>query len=98
LFLIKKLDEYKSIELKRERILISPFRGWGIKMASYLYRTAQPFTLAIFQSWGSSTGAGRIRLAAANINKKPHHLTSSPKERRQHSCTMLNIISSHIML
>ncbi|MDB5199556.1 MAG: hypothetical protein JWO92_1519 [Chitinophagaceae bacterium] len=41
----------------------------GTKMASYLYRTAQPFTLATFRSWGSSTGAGRIRLAAANIVK-----------------------------
>jgi hypothetical protein len=40
-----------------------------IKMASYLHRTAQPFTLATFRSWGSSTGAGRIRLAAANIAK-----------------------------
>ena len=39
----------------------------GIKMASYLHRTAQPFTLATFRSWGSSTGAGRIRLAVANI-------------------------------
>jgi hypothetical protein len=38
-------------------------------MASYLHRTAQPFTLAIFRSWGSSTGAGRIRLAAANIKE-----------------------------
>ena len=38
-----------------------------IKMASYLHRTAQPFTLATFRSWGSSTGAGRIRLAAAKI-------------------------------
>ena len=37
-------------------------------MASYLHRTAQPFTLATFRSWGSSTGAGRIRLAAANIS------------------------------
>jgi len=37
------------------------------KMASYLHRTAQPFTLATFRSWGSSTGAGRIRLASANI-------------------------------
>ena len=36
-------------------------------MASYLHRTAQPFTLAIFRSWGSSTGAGRIRLAGTNI-------------------------------
>ncbi len=36
-------------------------------MASYLYRTAQPFTLATFRSWGNSTGAGRIRLAGANI-------------------------------
>ncbi len=36
-------------------------------MASYLYRTAQPFTLATFRSWGSSIGAGRIRLAGANI-------------------------------
>ena len=37
------------------------------KVASYLHRTAQPPTLATFRSWGSSTGAGRIRLAAANI-------------------------------
>ena len=36
-------------------------------MASYLHRTAQPFTLATFRFWGSSTGAGRIRLARANI-------------------------------
>ena len=36
-------------------------------MASYLHRTAQPLTLAIFRSWGSSIGAGRIRLAGANI-------------------------------
>jgi len=33
------------------------------KPASYLHRTAQPHTLAIFRSWGSSVGAGRIRLA-----------------------------------
>ena len=39
-------------------------------MASYLHRTAQPFTLATFRSWGSSTGAGRIRLAGANIREK----------------------------
>ena len=38
-------------------------------MASYLHRTAQPSTLATFRSWGSSTGAGRIRLAAANIGQ-----------------------------
>ena len=38
-----------------------------IKMASYLHRTAQPSTLATFRFWGNSTGAGRIRLAAANI-------------------------------
>ena len=36
-------------------------------MASYLHRTAQPSTLATFRSWGSSTGAGRIRLAGAKI-------------------------------
>ena len=39
-------------------------------MASYLHRTAQPSTLATFRSWGSLTGAGRIRLAAANIRVK----------------------------
>ena len=38
-------------------------------MASYLHRTAQPSTLAIFRSWGSSTGAGRIRLADAKIRE-----------------------------
>ncbi len=37
-------------------------------MASYLYRAAQPSILAAFLPWGSSTGAGRIRLAAAKIH------------------------------
>ena len=40
------------------------------KMASYLHRTAQPPTLATFRSWGSSAGAGRIRLAVAKIRDK----------------------------
>lgn len=31
-------------------------------MGSPFYRTAQPFTLAMFPSWGSSKGAGRKRL------------------------------------
>ena len=39
-------------------------------MASYLHRTAQPSTLATFRSWGNSTGAGRIRLAGANIENR----------------------------
>ena len=38
-------------------------------MASYLHRTAQPPTLATFRSWGSSAGAGRIRLAGAKIGE-----------------------------
>jgi hypothetical protein len=32
------------------------------KWASPFYRTAQPTTLAMFPSWGSSKGAGRKRL------------------------------------
>ncbi len=32
------------------------------KRVSYLYRTAQPPTLAAFRPWGNSAGAGRIRL------------------------------------
>src|SRR4051812_43992388 len=32
------------------------------RRVSYLYRTAQPSTLACFRTWGSSIGAGRIRL------------------------------------
>jgi len=43
-------------------------------MASYLHRTAQPPTLATFRSWGSSAGAGRIRLAGAKIRKMPQSL------------------------
>ena len=39
------------------------------KPASYLHRTAQPHTLAIFRSWGSSAGAGRIRLAGCKYRK-----------------------------
>ncbi len=38
-------------------------------MASYLYHTAQPPTLAAFRPWGSSAGAGCIRLAAAKIKQ-----------------------------
>ncbi len=33
------------------------------KWASYLHHTAQPPTLATFRSWGSSAGAGCVRLA-----------------------------------
>jgi len=39
------------------------------KSASYLHRTAQPSTLATFRSWGSSTGAGRIRLAGCKYRE-----------------------------
>jgi len=38
------------------------------KMASYLYRTAQPLILAAFLPWGVSAGAGRIRLATAKVS------------------------------
>jgi len=48
----KNIKEEKIITEKGEK-----------KPASYLHRTAQPHTLAIFRSWGSSAGAGRIRLA-----------------------------------
>lgn len=40
------------------------------KWASYLHRTAQPLTLASFQTWGSSAGAGRIRLARRKSMKQ----------------------------
>ena len=52
---------------KRNLLLILKRKVRAQKMASYLHRTAQPSTLATFRSWGSSIGAGRIRLAAANI-------------------------------
>jgi len=40
------------------------------KRASDSYRTAQPPTLASFRTWGSSAGAGRMRLARiAKIEK-----------------------------
>ncbi len=39
------------------------------KWVSYLYRTAQPPTLASFRIWGSSAGAGRIRLTRCKYNK-----------------------------
>ncbi len=35
-----------------------------------LHRTAQPHTLAIFRSWGSSVGAGRIRLAGCKYKER----------------------------
>lgn len=37
------------------------------KVASYLYRAAQPPILAAFLPWGGSAGAGRIRLAGAKV-------------------------------
>jgi hypothetical protein len=37
---------------------------------SYLHRTAQPPTLASFQTWGSSAGAGRTRLTPHKCIKK----------------------------
>jgi len=40
------------------------------KWASYLHRTAQPLILALFPAWGSSEGAGRIRLAHREIRNK----------------------------
>jgi len=47
-----------------ENVACEQFGNVGAqKKASYLHRTAQPFTLAAFRPWGSSTGAGRIRLA-----------------------------------
>ncbi len=45
------------------------------KRVSYLYRTAQPFTLASFLTWGSSTGAGRIRLTRCKSTKYSRYLT-----------------------
>lgn len=38
-------------------------------MAGLLHRTAQPLTLAAFRPWEGSAGAGRVRPAAANIQK-----------------------------
>ncbi len=54
----KENDFYNNMETELKKARISQK-----KSASYLHRTAQPHTLAIFRSWGSSVGAGRIRLA-----------------------------------
>ncbi len=40
------------------------------KWVSYLYRTAQPLTLASFRTWGNSAGAGRIRLTRCKNTAK----------------------------
>jgi len=40
------------------------------KWASYLHRTAQLPILALFPAWGSSEGAGRIRLAHRKSRNK----------------------------
>ena len=37
-------------------------------MAGLLHRTAQPLTLAAFQPWEGSAGAGRVRPAGANVS------------------------------
>ncbi len=46
-----------------------PFRGREQKWQAYYIAPLQPPTLAIFRSWGSSAGAGRVRPAAANIRE-----------------------------
>ena len=46
------------------------FNFFNKKWVSPLYRTAQPSTLASFRTWGSLTGAGRIRLTLCKIIKK----------------------------
>ena len=72
--LYKKLPEVgyrlaSSVGGKAARLPEGRFRRAKKKSASYLHRTAQPHTLAIFRSWGSSAGAGRIRLAGCKYNK-----------------------------
>ena len=63
----------KNVKLKIDKVIgilrknskqngIDFYTNINKKWVSYLYRTAQPFTLAFFRTWGSSTGAGRIRL------------------------------------
>jgi len=51
-----------------------PFRGWGQKWQAYYIAPLQPPTLAIFRSWGSSAGAGRVRPAAAKIRDERFQL------------------------
>jgi hypothetical protein len=41
----------------------------------------QPPTLAIFRSWGSSAGAGRIRPAAANVGV--YHLSFAGNHQKK---------------
>lgn len=50
-------------EYARRQYCSFDYRNRRKKMASYLYRTAQPLILAAFLPWGGSIGAGRIRLA-----------------------------------
>lgn len=52
------------------------------KWVSYLYRIAQPPTLAPFLAWGSSAGADRTRLT--------HHKTTNTK-------LLLQIITHRIL-
>ena len=54
---------YAGITIERMRFAMTK------KWVSYLYRTAQPLTLATFRSWGISAGAGRIRLTRRKIRK-----------------------------
>ena len=57
-FFIKKAILFTKVHFK-----VQDAYNLNKKRASYLYRTAQPSTLASFRTWGDSTGAGRIRLA-----------------------------------
>ena len=62
-------------------------------MASYLHRTAQPSTLAIFRSWGSSTGAGRIRLAAAKIGENVYCQPLNPPKGEMKGSLCVNSLT-----
>ena len=59
----RDLEEIKC--LKEDGKMPTRQKKWQVTYIAPL----QPFTLAAFLPWGSSIGAGRIRLAVANVGE-----------------------------
>lgn len=62
-FQYKQLIKHNVIFILKREVCSDFFKKNG--QATYI-APLQPFTLATFRSWGSSTGAGRIRLARSH--------------------------------
>ena len=60
---LEKYPQTARLDNEKHEVSKSRHKKWQVTYIAPL----QPFTLAAFLPWGSSIGAGRIRLAGANL-------------------------------